>query len=77
MEGTVACLFDRKVGAAPQQENSLQWIKYTNNPVICVGAFAVLDSDHCKRAAKGLPWAFGADVRDKDSRGIGRDFSRP
>ncbi|HEY9038137.1 MAG TPA: ATP-dependent Clp protease ATP-binding subunit ClpX [Roseovarius sp.] len=71
MEGTVAAVPPQGGRKHPQQE-FLQ-VDTTNILFICGGAFAGLDKIIAARG-KGSAMGFGADVRDKDDRGIGEVF---
>ncbi len=71
MEGTVAAVPPQGGRKHPQQE-FLQ-VDTTNILFICGGAFAGLDKIISARG-KGSAMGFGADVRDKDDRGIGEVF---
>ena len=71
MEGTVASVPPQGGRKHPQQE-FLQ-VDTTNILFICGGAFAGLDRIIAQRN-KGSAMGFGADVRDKDDRGIGEVF---
>src|SRR6056297_1128937 len=71
MEGTVASVPPQGGRKHPQQE-FLQ-VDTTNILFICGGAFAGLDKIIAARG-KGSAMGFGADVRDKDDRGIGEVF---
>jgi ATP-dependent Clp protease ATP-binding subunit ClpX len=71
MEGTVAAVPPQGGRKHPQQE-FLQ-VDTTNILFICGGAFAGLDKIISARN-KGSAMGFGADVRDKDDRGIGEVF---
>ena len=72
MEGTVASVPPQGGRKHPQQE-FLQ-VDTTNILFICGGAFAGLDRIIAARG-KGSAMGFGADVRDKDARGIGEIFT--
>ncbi len=72
MEGTVASVPPQGGRKHPQQE-FLQ-VDTTNILFICGGAFAGLDKIIAARG-KGSSMGFGADVRDKDARGIGEIFT--
>ena len=71
MEGTVAAVPPQGGRKHPQQE-FLQ-VDTTNILFIVGGAFAGLDKIIAARG-KGSAMGFGADVRDKDDRGIGEVF---
>ncbi len=71
MEGTVAAVPPQGGRKHPQQE-FLQ-VDTTNILFICGGAFAGLDKIISARG-KGSAIGFGADVRDKDDRGVGEVF---
>ncbi|MDW4497488.1 ATP-dependent Clp protease ATP-binding subunit ClpX [Sulfitobacter sp. D35] len=71
MEGTVASVPPQGGRKHPQQE-FLQ-VDTTNILFICGGAFAGLDRIIAQRG-KGSAMGFGADVRDKDERGVGEVF---
>ena len=71
MEGTVAAVPPQGGRKHPQQE-FLQ-VDTTNILFICGGAFAGLDKIIAARG-KGSAMGFGADVRDKDDRGVGEVF---
>ncbi|WP_272006901.1 ATP-dependent Clp protease ATP-binding subunit ClpX [Roseovarius sp. ZX-A-9] len=71
MEGTVAAVPPQGGRKHPQQE-FLQ-VDTTNILFICGGAFAGLDKIISARG-KGSAMGFGADVRDKDDRGVGEVF---
>ncbi|MCZ4352995.1 ATP-dependent Clp protease ATP-binding subunit ClpX [Roseovarius aestuarii] len=71
MEGTVAAVPPQGGRKHPQQE-FLQ-VDTTNILFICGGAFAGLDKIIGARN-KGSAMGFGADVRDKDDRGVGEVF---
>ena len=71
MEGTVAAVPPQGGRKHPQQE-FLQ-VDTTNILFICGGAFAGLDKIISARG-KGSAMGFGADVRDRDDRGIGEVF---
>ena len=72
MEGTTASVPPQGGRKHPQQE-FLQ-VDTTNILFICGGAFAGLDRIIAARG-KGSAMGFGADVRDKDARGIGEIFT--
>ncbi|MBN2740835.1 MAG: ATP-dependent Clp protease ATP-binding subunit ClpX [Rhodobacteraceae bacterium] len=71
MEGTVASVPPQGGRKHPQQE-FLQ-VDTTNILFICGGAFAGLDRIIAQRG-KGSAMGFGADVKEKDSRGVGEIF---
>ncbi|QIK41423.1 ATP-dependent Clp protease ATP-binding subunit ClpX [Pontivivens nitratireducens] len=71
MEGTVASVPPQGGRKHPQQE-FLQ-VDTTNILFICGGAFAGLDKIIAQRG-RGSAMGFGADVRDKDEKGIGDLF---
>ncbi len=71
MEGTVASVPPQGGRKHPQQE-FLQ-VDTTNILFICGGAFAGLDRIIAARN-KGSAMGFGADVRDKEARGVGEIF---
>jgi ATP-dependent Clp protease ATP-binding subunit ClpX len=71
MEGTVASVPPQGGRKHPQQE-FLQ-VDTTNILFICGGAFSGLDRIIAQRG-KGSAMGFGADVRDKDARGVGEIF---
>ena len=71
MEGTVAAVPPQGGRKHPQQE-FLQ-VDTTNILFICGGAFSGLDKIISARG-KGSAMGFGADVRDKDDRGVGEVF---
>jgi ATP-dependent Clp protease ATP-binding subunit ClpX len=71
MEGTVAAVPPQGGRKHPQQE-FLQ-VDTTDILFICGGAFAGLDKIISARG-KGSAMGFGADVRDKDDRGVGEVF---
>ncbi len=71
MEGTIAAVPPQGGRKHPQQE-FLQ-VDTTNILFICGGAFAGLDKIIGARN-KGSAMGFGADVRDKDDRGVGEVF---
>ena len=72
MEGTVASVPPQGGRKHPQQE-FLQ-VDTTNILFICGGAFAGLDKIISQRG-KGSAMGFGADVRDKEARGVGEIFT--
>jgi ATP-dependent Clp protease ATP-binding subunit ClpX len=72
MEGTVASVPPQGGRKHPQQE-FLQ-VDTTNILFICGGAFAGLEKIIAQRG-KGSAIGFGADVKDKDSRGVGEVFT--
>ena len=71
MEGTVASVPPQGGRKHPQQE-FLQ-VDTTNILFICGGAFSGLDKIIAQRG-KGSAMGFGADVREKDARGVGEVF---
>jgi ATP-dependent Clp protease ATP-binding subunit ClpX len=71
MEGTVASVPPQGGRKHPQQE-FLQ-VDTTNILFVCGGAFAGLDKIIAHRG-KGTSIGFGADVKDKDTRGVGEVF---
>ena len=72
MEGTVASVPPQGGRKHPQQE-FLQ-VDTTNILFICGGAFSGLDKIISQRG-KGSAMGFGADVREKDDKGVGELFS--
>ena len=71
MEGTVASVPPQGGRKHPQQE-FLQ-VDTTNILFICGGAFAGLDKIIAQRG-RGSAMGFGADVQDKDAKGVGELF---
>jgi len=72
MEGTIASVPPQGGRKHPQQE-FLQ-VDTTNILFICGGAFSGLDKIISQRG-KGSAMGFGADVREKDDKGVGELFS--
>ena len=66
-------LFHRKEEESIHSKNSLQ-VDTTNILFICGGAFSGLDKIISQRG-KGSAMGFGADVREKDDKGVGELFS--